>query len=636
MKKIMKKILAMVLGIILMLVANYSHVMTIELLAEENVEFEYSVNSEGTITLNKYIGSDKDVVIPDSINGVTVTEIDYIPGVTFFNGVDINSVYIPSRVNYIGNRVFSECDNLTEINVAENNWYYSSENGILFDKDKTILYKFPAGKTDTEYVIPESVDSVWTQAFYECDNLVKVICPENMEMIRMEAFSGCDNLTYVEMPKTYGDNIGINNLVFAGCAKLEKITLPDGFDVVGEYFFKDCTGLKEVVIPESVGSINAYSFSNCTGLKNITIPASVKFIEDSAFESCTNLSEITFVNDSNSMLRFGEKVFANCNSLTDIMLPVQTKSVNAGTFDGCTTLNEVNVDENCVKYRSEDGVLILISSTNGDSLLCYPGSKKGTEYTILGSVSKVGKNAFNNVQELEKLIIPDTIEMKASAVYNCPSLSEVVFEDGITAIAGISCCPQIKTINIPDSVTTLSGFDGCTGLTSVTIPKNVKQIKWQSFFECLELESVIIENDEVEITNPAFKGIDKLIIYANIGSTAEAYAKENEIQFSDLVLVTPAPTETPTSTPVATPTPTPFTPPADIPMPTGTETSETLGDVNNDKMINSTDALLVLRHAAKISVMDSIVVADVNADGNANSADALMILQYAAKIINSF
>ena len=77
---------------------------------------------------------------------------------------DLSSVTIPNSVTYIGNDAFFDCSNLTDINVESTNSKYSSENGVLFNKDKTTIICYPAGKTDTIYTIPNTVTSIGSNA----------------------------------------------------------------------------------------------------------------------------------------------------------------------------------------------------------------------------------------------------------------------------------------------------------------------------------------------------------------------------------------------------------------------------------------------------------------------------------------
>ena len=161
------------------------------------------------------------IVIPESVTTIGAYAFYYSTGLT--------SIVIPKSVASIGSCAFEGCD-LQSIVVAEGNMSYSSSEGVLFNKDKTVLIQYPGGKSGA-YVIPSSVTS-----------------------IDPDAFHGCTGLTSVTIP--------------------ELVTI-----IVASTFF-NCTGLTEVTIPESVTTIGVLAFYNCTGLETIksyaTIPPAIE------------------------------------------------------------------------------------------------------------------------------------------------------------------------------------------------------------------------------------------------------------------------------------------------------------------------------------------------------------------------
>ena len=131
------------------------------------------------------------VIIPDII----------IPGGTIsiekgtFENCGLTSIVIPKSVVNIGDRAFS-CENLTSIDVDRDNPNYSSENGILFNKDKTILIQYPKGKKDIEYVIPDGIEDIGNM---DCRNLSSITIPENIKKLKAEFFWSNGNLEHIYM-----------------------------------------------------------------------------------------------------------------------------------------------------------------------------------------------------------------------------------------------------------------------------------------------------------------------------------------------------------------------------------------------------------------------------------------------------
>ena len=132
----------------------------------------------------------------------------------------LTSIVIPDNVTKISSYAFYDCSSLTEISVHESNAYYCSENGILFNKDKTKLICHPAGKTETSYSIPDSVTSIGEATFANCSSLTSIVIPDGVTSIGNSAFYGCSSLTSIEIP----DGVtSIDNFAFEYCHSLTSI-----------------------------------------------------------------------------------------------------------------------------------------------------------------------------------------------------------------------------------------------------------------------------------------------------------------------------------------------------------------------------------------------------------------------------
>ena len=153
-----------------------------------------------SVTIGNSVMSIGDHAFADCIGLTSVTipnSVTHIGAGAFVSCIGLTSVTIPNSVTNIGDNAFLGCIGLTDINVSPDNANFSSGNGVLFNKDKTTLIKYPAGKQGASYTIPNSVTSIGEYAFYGCIGLTSVTIPANVTNIGQAAFFNCRNLTEI-------------------------------------------------------------------------------------------------------------------------------------------------------------------------------------------------------------------------------------------------------------------------------------------------------------------------------------------------------------------------------------------------------------------------------------------------------
>jgi hypothetical protein len=179
----------------------------------------------------------------------------------------LTSVNIPASVTEIGSGAFYGCSSLEDITVEDGNRTYSSTDGVLFNKLKTVLIRYPEGKTQRSYYIPSSVTWISIDAFYS-SRLTSVNIPGSVTSIGGEAFMNCCRLRSVTLP---GSVTRIDSYTFAGCCRLRSVTIPGSVTSIGNEAFAGCSSLASVSLPGSVTSIGNDAFNGCGSLTDVTV-----------------------------------------------------------------------------------------------------------------------------------------------------------------------------------------------------------------------------------------------------------------------------------------------------------------------------------------------------------------------------
>ena len=352
-----------------------------------------------------------DINIPAS-----VTEID---GSAFEGCASLASIDIPANVTNIVEYAFFDCQNLASINVDDKNTTYSSVNGVLYNKEKTILVQVPA-KFQGKFTIPSGVTKIASGAFGLCKGLTGVEIPNTVTSISEFAFEGCTGLTNLTIPSSVKY---IDWKAFKGCENLDVVIRNAEEDVtVVSGAFEDCKSVTWKIIDESesplkfkiltdstagvtkencvegsvtipskvvidgktysVVSIAYEAFKNCKGLTNITIPTSVIKIETGAFKN----SGLTTIELPSSITSIDYGLFSSCSDLVSVKIPSSVESIGESAFVDCTSL---------------------------------------TNLELSSSIKSIGVMAFYGCKNLDLVIdnSEDNVEVRPQAFQNCKSVT---------------------------------------------------------------------------------------------------------------------------------------------------------------------------------------------------------------------
>ncbi len=363
------------------------------------LDFRYDVvknpeTGDDEVKITGYDGDIDDLTLPAKIGGIPVTAVGTDGENPFFVGENSDdesplvNLTVPKEILDLDPDIFDDLPNLESISVDPENPNYADEDGVLFDKDKTELLRYPEAKDDEKYTVPETVEKIAPGAFEDCDNLSEVEIPENVGEIGDNAFSDCDNL---EKAVIYDPEAVFDGTPFA-----------NDEDTLTIYGYLDSTA-------DDYADENNIPF----------VPLDVRFIVNPENEDEVIITGYDGDNDVLNIpdniggkpvvgLDTDDKPFAGeGNTITDVTIPEGVTDIDPDIFDGMPELENISVDDNNPNYSDDDGVLF---DKDMDELLRYPEGKEDEEYTVPDEVKKIGDGAFKDCDDLEKVVILDNVD----------------------------------------------------------------------------------------------------------------------------------------------------------------------------------------------------------------------------------
>ena len=481
--------------------------------------------------------------------------------------------------------------------------------------------------------------------------------------------------------------------------------------------------LKKSAIAVMAATIISANAIGCVPMKCVVNPvlsASAADIVDSG-ECGAEGSNLTWTLDSEGTLtisgegempewKYSDSPWYDNDSILKVIIGKGVKNIAKNAFNSCAItevsisetveniqidalslyyLKNINVDENNKNYKSVDGILFDRSMS---TLLNYPCQKEGSLYEIPNSVTAIGKEAFDNVLDLETVIIPNSVtnigenafsycgikEVKIPASVTTigdeafmssgrlenievdeankyyKSVDDVLFDKDMKTLIAYPYSKKNVSYTIPNGVTSigLSAFHGSRYLKNVTLSDTVTIIEERAFFSCSNFESIVITDNVTEIGNSVFYGDSKLAsvkLPKSVGKIGlNAFGSCNSLalieienpecdiyDYSATIYKTAVISGYSGSTAqaYAEKYERNFVPLGDKPATPAYQ----LGDANADGKIDSSDASLILAEYAIIQTGANTtftdaqkLAADVNKDGSVASTDASKILAYYA------
>lgn len=502
--------------------------------------------------------------LPETLKTVVLDEgIEELNEEAFYKASSLKNIVIPKSIKNIAENVFSGCDFISvyyngttsdwvsdEITINDNPFVYAT-NIYTYNANGDVEFNGKNYIAETTFVVPDEMTIIPANRFNGF-KFEKVILPEGVVEIEAAAFSNCNRLKEINFPSTLTT---IGSTAFMN-TKLTKLDIPSTVTEIGEGAFANCTSLVVLNIPSSIGVINDGLFSGCINLQKLTI-GDVSSIGSSAFSGCRFLTSIDL---PNTVTTIGAGAFANCIRLEEFNIPEDTtlssigttafcndkklKSISlkntaltmidSSTFEDCESLEVIEFND-LITYIAPDAIdgctsLTFNEYNNGYYLgtISKPYNwlvsvKKGiTEFEVPSMCKVIFNTAFNYNDSLERVIIPNTIDMDATnfngMFYGCTSLeylevpkcygneNKKYFASLFVRLSNNSSsgAANLNNYYVPESLEevvingsdaiTASAFDGASYIKSITLSDSITIVGDNAFKNCLSLVTLDLGN----------------------------------------------------------------------------------------------------------------------------------------------
>ena len=497
-------------------------------------EYDYGINDDQTIKIIKYNGDDTNVLIPEEIDGLKVSEIAID---TFAGCNNIIRITIPYTVKSIHFKAFKDCIAVKEYIVDEKNENYLSLDGVLYDKDMTDLIKYPVARIDACYTIPDTVLHINSYAFYSCNALTEIVIPDSVKSIGSNAFAYCNNVSEITLGKEITE---IDDSAFKSCSNLETVNYNcTNCTYAARYYsyavFKNCSKLSNFNIGNNVAQLPDNLLSFCSSIKNIIIPESIINIGSRAFYRCRRLENvyyegtldnwcgIVFKNSYSNPCYYADKLYCdgklvsgdvtiatdvnnyalyNSASITNVTLTDNVKKIGNGAFEKCTSLKNVTIPDSVTYIGS----------------YAFSGDSNIESFSLPKSLTTIGDGAFQNCALIDYIVVPENVtNIGASAFYGCNNLQRITLPFVGTSESATGADSVFGSIfgstSSSTSGTTKQSYDSSSSsyyyipstLKSVTIT-NATKIPYGAFDNCSMITDLSIPKSVASVGENAFRG----------------------------------------------------------------------------------------------------------------------------------
>lgn len=463
----------------------------------------------------------------------------------FYDCLELTRIFIPENVSYIGKGAFDTCQSLVAIDVDNNNKYYTSMEGVLYNKEISELIKYPIAKIQDVFIMPDSVVRIYSNAlvhvkfrkiglsrsliylehiaFGWCDNLTEIYIPENVKHIGDYVFAGCPLLKEIIVDEKNQSFRSIEGNLYSKDGKklvryaigkqVEKFHVPEGVRIIAVGAILGAKHLKKIDLPLGLIEINKQAIDGCSGLSSITVPATTTYIGYWGFENT-----VTVDIESDKFLKvWGGEIGISC-SKKDKVFKCNGLCVKK------SKINNITSNEN-FDYVVHDGKAVLTKYKGNEREVIIPSTIDGYSVVSFGSAfsKKIDfKDTEDNLRKIKKIVIPSTVEVIGPCSFNaCKELVSIEVDKNNLCFSALDGNLYNKdksvfisyatgkadvSFSVPDGVKEIYpfAFSYNASLREIILPQGLNSIGHHAFECCWFLRYTVIPESVEHIGEQAF------------------------------------------------------------------------------------------------------------------------------------
>lgn len=446
---------------------------------------------------------------------------------------------------------FEQCRELTSVTVDEQSEYLSAAEGLLMNKDGTSLLLYPANRSDSYFVVPDSVTDIGSWAFAGNRNLRALYIGSQVTAMGENVFSGAndglnviisgsdaaeacaaaEHVTYMTDSQQFSYETVDNGLKITGYNGTGPIIfIPSNIEGFPVYEVSNITSqsVKTIIVGSGIEIIGADAFLGCPLAERVVLPGSVREIKEGAFANLVYLSDVTL----GSVERIGGHAFSGCESLHSLALPdtltaigdyaffqtgLETLYIPAGVtsigesfVQDCWSLQGIQLDNGNSVLLMEDG--LLYNQVTQTLLYAAPGLSG--KVSVREGTLRINNWVFDDCNEITEIVLPDSLtEIGEYAFSYCTMLERIGLPDSLKVIGpgAFMRCSLLNNIVLPDALETLGdgAFMHCSSLESLIIPDGITYLS-STFLDCISLHTLVLSENIEWIGGKTFDGCTAL------------------------------------------------------------------------------------------------------------------------------